>query len=483
MAIIGHISFWWKAAPGVGAAFALSCLLVIGLLPLGSLGYAETPQAGEGTPVVVETTEPQPQPETPNIQDEVPTPTEPSVTTPSTSEVAPQFPVETPAPVEPVNNHTWFIGADDPSAVVAGLWEDGTFVIDGAGDVATFEDAESVPWLKAGFAPNIKRVIFADAIAPKSLAYWFEGCENLAEIANIPEGVKDLTHTFFDCPNLTELPNDLAFASDAKTEATFGFTKLPAEPLTTIYRGTSDAVLTYNWPQDTRTLINPDAPITPEPPTDQPDVVIPDTEKDPDTNLDTEPTDPTEPVDPAESTDPADSTGDPTNSDTESNSDVTAEPDVTTDPSANENPAVEEPQPAAPPAPQVSITVPSSVPLLLGQDGPNSASISVSIANRSEAQASIVGVRLKKANTDLPGGSWSLVSQNGTHHVDDARFTPLGLEAVLTTPVVLPPNSDNISLTWEGTFSDYGMKTLLEAAIASEGSFAYGTLIWHIEAI
>lgn len=478
-----HIFSFTQAALKFSAACVLSCLLVVGLLPLGSLGYAETPQAGEGTPVVIETTEPQPQPETPNIQDEAPTPAVPSVTTPSTSEVAPQPPVETPAPAEPVNDHTWFIGADDPSAVIAGLWEDGTFVIDGAGDVVAFKDAESVPWLKAGFAPDIKRVIFADAIVPKSLAYWFEGCENLAEIANIPGGVKDLTHTFFDCPNLTELPDDLAFAPDAKFEATFGFSKLPAEPLTTIYRGTNDAVLTYNWPQDARTLINPDAPITPEPPTDQPDAVIPDTEKDPDTNLDAEPTDPIEPVDPAESTDLADSTGDLANPDTESNSDVTAEPDAITDPAANETPAVEEPQPATPPAPQVSITVPSSVPLLLGQDGPNSASISVCIANRSEAQASIVGVRLKKANTDLPGGSWSLVSQNGTHHVDDARFTPLGLEAVLTTPVVLPPNSDNISLIWEGTFSDYGMKTLLEAATASEGSFAYGTLIWHIEAI
>lgn len=498
-----------KAAPKVGAAFALSCLLVVGFLPLGSLGYAETPQVGEGTPVVVETSEASPQPETPNPTDDASMPSDTPVETPLEPTVEPQPPAEDAAPVtptEPVNDRTWFIGADDASAVVAELWNDGTFVIDGAGDTLVFEDAKNVPWLKAGLAADIKRVIFADAIAPKSLAYWFEGCENLTELASVPAAL-DMTHTFFNCPKLNELPDDFTLAPDAKTKACFGFTELPAEPLTTTYSGTDPEVLAYDWVQDGRALVNPDAPVTPEAPdtgTSQPESPTPN--PDGEATTPTDPTDPTDPTNPTEPTNPDDSTTptEPANPDDPTNptdptdpttpdattptdpdttpSDPTLNPDATDQPT-DEVPPVEEEQPVEPTVPQVSITVPSSVSLILGQNGPNSASISVSLANNSEAPAEVVGVRLKKASTDLPGGTWSLVSvQTGAHFVDDARFTPLGLEAVLDTPVMLPSSAESIDLVWEGTFTDLGMKTLLETAAASEGSFAYGTLIWHIEA-
>ncbi|MEG2478591.1 MAG: hypothetical protein RSA81_10370, partial [Gordonibacter sp.] len=69
------------------------------------------------------------------------------------------------------------------------------------------------------------------------------------------------------------------------------------------------------------------------------------------------------------------------------------------------------------------------------------------------------------------------------HFVDDARFTPMGLEAVLDIPVGLPANSGVINLAWEGSFTDYGIKTLLSAAASSDGSFTYGTLIWHVEVV
>ena len=514
----------------MGAAFALSCLMVMGFLPLGSLGYAETSQVGEGTPVVVEAPESSPQPETPDASDDTSAPSDTPVETPSEPTADPQPPAEDPAPViptEPVNDRTWFIGADDASAVVAELWNDGTFVIDGAGDTLVFEDAKSVPWLEAGLAADIKRVIFADAIAPKSLAYWFEGCVNLTELASVPAAL-DMTHTFFDCPKLKDLPDDFTLAPDAKAKACFGFTETPAEPLTTTYRGTDPTVLAYDWTQDGRALVNPDVPVTPETPdtgTDQPENPAHNPDGEATTPTDpTDPTNPTEPtnpdgsttptepanpddpinptnpVDPANPTNPADP-ADPTtpdattptdpdatpsdpalNPDTTTPSDPTLNPDATDQPT-DEVPPAEEEQPVEPPAPQVSITVPSSVSLILGQNGPNSASISVSLVNNSEAPAEVVGVRLKKASTDLPAGTWSLVSaQTGAHFVDNARFTPLGLEAVLDTPVMLPSSAESIDLVWEGTFTDLGMKTLLETAAASEGSFAYGTLIWHIEA-
>ena len=271
-----HKKFLHAAALKIGAACVLTCLLVVGFLPLGSLGYAETPQVGEGTPVVVETPESLPQPGTPEITDETSTPSDTPVETPSEPAVEPQPPAEDPAPVtptEPVNDRTWFIGADDASAVVAELWNDGTFVVDGAGDTLVFEDAKSVPWLKAGFAADIKRVIFADVIAPKSLAYWFEGCENLTELASVPAAL-DMTHTFFNCAKLKELSDDFTFAPDAKTKACFGFAETPTEPLITTYRGTDSAVRAYDWAQDGRTLVNPDVPVTPDAPdtgTDQPE--------------------------------------------------------------------------------------------------------------------------------------------------------------------------------------------------------------------
>lgn len=38
-------------------------------------------------------------------------------------------------------------------------------------------------------------------------------------------------------------------------------------------------------------------------------------------------------------------------------------------------------------------------------------------------------------------------------------------------------------LVWHGTFTDYGMKTLLNATIDADGnSFAYGSMIWIVAA-
>ncbi len=107
------------------------------------------------------------------------------------------------------------------------MWDDGTFVVDGVGDTLAFESADEVPWLADGVADDIKRVVFADAVEPSSLAHWFEGCANLEEVANVPADVKDLTRAFFDCPKLVELPDDLAFADDAILEECFGFAELP----------------------------------------------------------------------------------------------------------------------------------------------------------------------------------------------------------------------------------------------------------------
>lgn len=377
-------------------------------------------------------------------------------------------PVAPEAPVVPDYENAWPIGKDDAAAVVAELWDDGTFVVDGSGDTVVFERVEDVPWLAEGVADDIKRVVFADAVEPASLAHWFEGCANLEEVANVPAGAKDLTRLFFDCPKLMELPDDFAIADDAKVDELFGFKEAPAEPIETVYRGTDENVLAYNWVGDARILVNPDAPASDS--EDDPSAVDPDAdaiEPDPADDEQAPASDETEDV--TGGLDGDDST---LGTDAESAKDAPVESDDV-ESSADEKADA-----------QVNITIPSSVSMMLGQDDPNSAAIPVMVANRSERNVAITGARLKRADMDLPGGSWSLTTEGGaTTFVSDARFTPLGLEVAFDRPVILAAGDTGTQLTWHGTFTDYGMKNLLNAVLAAgDAGFTYGSMIWIVSA-
>ncbi|WP_366458394.1 hypothetical protein [Eggerthella hominis] len=420
---------------------------------------AEAP-AGDVDNVVVETpapSEPAAKPEPQPQPDSQPEPTVP----------------ETPVAPEPEYENAWAIGADEASSVVAELWADGTFVVDGAGETVAFDDVEDVPWLVAGVADDIERVIFADKVEASSLAHWFEGCSNLREVANVPADVEDMTRAFYDCPKLVELPDEFAFADEAVTEACFGFED-PAETLlTTVYRGADENVLAYAWELDGRELVNPDAPEPPaaeepqdpvesETPEDAENAEDPNATKDPDAPAD----------EPAEQ--PADERADEL---ANAPAEETPAPDAAPEP---------EPEPA--PAPQeeaqVNITVPSSVAMMLNAEGDNTALIPVAAANRSERSVAIIGARLKRASQDLPGGSWSLTTESGsTTFVEDARFTPLGLEVTFDRPVILAAGDESTMLVWHGTFTDYGMKQLVGAAVdAGDEGFAYGSMIWIVAA-
>lgn len=463
-----HISA--KAALILGAAFALCLLLVLGLLwpvPVSFAAEEAEAPAGDVDNVVVETPapsepvakpEPQPQPQP-----------EPSVP-------------ETPVAPEPEYENAWAIGADESSSVVAELWDDGTFVVDGAGETVAFDDVEDVPWLAAGVADDIERVIFADKVEASSLAHWFEGCSNLREVANVPADVEDMTRAFYDCPKLVELPDEFAFADEAVAEACFGFEDSTEELLTTAYRGADENVLAYAWELDGRELVNPDAPELPA--TEEPQ----------------DPAEPTGPTDPVESETPEDAENaeDPNASkDPDAPADEPAEQpvderaDELANAPAEETPAPDEapePEPEPAPAPQeeaqVNITVPSSVAMMLNAEGDNTALIPVAAANRSERSVAIVGARLKRTSQDLPGGSWSLTTESGsTTFVEDARFTPLGLEVTFDRPVILAAGDEGTILLWRGTFTDYGMKQLVGAAVdAGDEGFAYGSMIWIVAA-
>ena len=452
----------------MGAAVALCLLLVFGLLWPVSYSFAvseatsheASPLAEAASRIAPESTKPADPlaTTTPTVDDA----DNVTITTPSTEPVPPAAPTEPPAtPSVPEYENVWPIGLDEAVAVVAELWDDGTFVVDGAGDTLAFESADEVPWFADGVADDIKRVVFADAVEPASLAHWFEGCANLEEVANVPAGVKDLTRMFFDCPKLVELPDDLAFADDAILEECFGFAEPPEEPLSTVYRGTDENVLTYAWDLDGRSLVNPDAP---EPPAVE------------------EPADPEAPADDS-SDEPAD---DPAEDAAEEPLPESDEPLAPMEETPEPEPEADSAAPDAPEeeAAQVNITIPSSVSMMLGEDDPNAATIPVMVGNRSERAVAITGARLKRSDMDLPGGSWSLSTQGGaTTFVQDARFTPLGLEVTFDRPVILAAGDMGTQLVWHGTFTDYGMRTLLDAVIASgDSGFTYGSMIWIVSA-
>ena len=462
---ISHEHVIAKAALRFGAALVLCLLLVSGALWPVSYSFAASEAASSKAPLSPEaaseatygTTKPidPSATTTPSVDDA----DNVIVTTPSTEPTPPTTPVEPAIPSVPEYESAWPIGLDETAAVVAELWDDGTFVVDGAGDTLAFESADEVPWLAAGVSDDIKRVVFADAVEPSSLAHWFEGCANLEEGANVPADVKDLTRAFFDCPKLVELPDDLALADDAVLEECFGFAEPPDEPLSTVYRGADENVLAYAWDLDGRILANPD---TPEPPVAE------------------EPADPEAPAD-----DLSDKSAD------DPAEDAAEEPPPESDEllaPTEETPAPEADS-AAPDAPeeeaaQVNITIPSSVSMMLGEGDPNSATIPVMVGNRSERPVAITGARLKRSDMDLPGGSWSLTTQGGaTTFVQDARFTPLGLEVTFDRPVILAAGDMGTQLVWRGTFTDHGMKTLLEAVLsAGDSGFTYGSMIWIVSA-
>ncbi|MEI3231340.1 MAG: hypothetical protein V8S24_09015 [Gordonibacter pamelaeae] len=382
------------------------------------------------------------------------------VATPSTEPAPPTAPVEPPTtPSVPEYENAWPIGLNEAAAVVAELWDDGTFVVDGAGDTLAFESADEVPWLADGVANDIKRVVFADAVEPSSLAHWFEGCANLEEVANVPAGVKtsracsSTARSSWSCRTISRSPT-------MQVEELFGFAEPPDEPLSTVYRGTDENVLAYEWDLDGRILVNPDAPEPPWPrsrPTPRP----------PPTTLRQACRRSRRGRCGGRCAAESDELRAPTEETPEPEADASAAPDAPEEEAA-----------------QVNITIPSSVSMMLGEDDPNSATIPVMVANRSERAVAITGARLKRSDMDLPGGSWSLTTEGGaTTFVQDARFTPLGLEVTFDRPVILAAGDMGTQLVWRGTFTDYGMKTLLEAVLAAgDSGFTYGSMIWIVSA-
>lgn len=146
-----------KAAPLTGAPFALCLLLVFGLLWPVPVSFAAEEAEAPTSEAPVDSVD--------NVVVETPAPSEPSAKPEPQPQPEPQpepTVPETPVAPEPEHENAWAIGADEASSVVAELWADGTFVVDGAGEALAFASVEDVPWLAAGVADDIERMIFAD---------------------------------------------------------------------------------------------------------------------------------------------------------------------------------------------------------------------------------------------------------------------------------------------------------------------------------
>ncbi len=101
----------------------------------------------------------------------------------------------------------WEIGLMTPSALVATLYKDGTFVISGTGDAKSYTGITTSTrpdWWDE--RPDILSVEFGEGVSITNLNYWFYGCSNLVDVGELPSTVTSLGNTFYGCTSLAVAP-------------------------------------------------------------------------------------------------------------------------------------------------------------------------------------------------------------------------------------------------------------------------------------
>ena len=114
------------------------------------------------------------------------------------------------------------LAADDASVTLkAAIYEDGCLAIECAGGAETTgmpaptsgsEYGSLLPWSAANGRSvteemsAIKSIEFGAGVAPSSLQRYFCRCANLESIPSLPDGVEDLSFTFWNCTSLAESP-------------------------------------------------------------------------------------------------------------------------------------------------------------------------------------------------------------------------------------------------------------------------------------
>ena len=113
---------------------------------------------------------------------------------------------------------SWEVGSPTASDVTATLYDDGSLVFSGKGNMHAYTNRGSSrsPWHGNSL---VKSVRFKAGVTPSDLTGYFDGCENLVTVESIPASVTVLDSTFLDCSSLKKAP---AIPSGV-TDMTFAF--------------------------------------------------------------------------------------------------------------------------------------------------------------------------------------------------------------------------------------------------------------------
>ncbi len=110
------------------------------------------------------------------------------------------------------------IGSPTETDVKATLYNDGSLVIDGTGDMISYSGGYT-PWALDHRRDSITSVSFWGQLTPTNLDYYFHDCEKLASVHYLPSTVTSMCCTFDHCYSLTKAPE--LPASLTNMEATF----------------------------------------------------------------------------------------------------------------------------------------------------------------------------------------------------------------------------------------------------------------------
>ena len=105
---------------------------------------------------------------------------------------------------------SWEVGSPTASDVTATLYDDGSLVFSGTGDMRAYERRtpsttakEQLPWVGNS---SVKTVCFEAGVVPSDLTWYFSDCENLVTVENIPSSVTNMYATFSGCTSLAAVP-------------------------------------------------------------------------------------------------------------------------------------------------------------------------------------------------------------------------------------------------------------------------------------
>lgn len=110
------------------------------------------------------------------------------------------------------------IGYENPKDAYATLYEDGTLVIEGKGELAPWlreGDKYTLPWFGNNY---VKTVLFERNIKPQNIEYFFNNLYDLEYVNYIPDSVEDMSFAFYNAfklKNINKIPYSVKTANSS----------------------------------------------------------------------------------------------------------------------------------------------------------------------------------------------------------------------------------------------------------------------------